>query len=252
MKKCLFKICFVVILSAILSLAFSSCISEIESLADSGSPFVEEDVDALAKGYSSLYSDLFKTIMQDYKQILDSGLQINMNEYSKNILDSYMSRLTPEESKLIHRTQNFCNTRSSEHSTKIITIPEELENKIKSVLLNEDLNLLIEEVNKFYDSPYFLSLSCKEQQELRIQLESLKNIRNSVIEIMIDHIQDHEGVQTKMSPGDRMIWSRSVSQMSQRQVTRLVDATLLGISFVTVGPSAATVGIISFLAGYFW
>lgn len=54
-----------------------------------------------------------------------------------------------------------------------------------------------------------------------------------------------------MSPGDRMVWSGAVAQLSDEQRSRLIDAGLIGIGFVASGVGATAVGIVALLKEIF-
>lgn len=251
MKRSLLKIGLAVILSAIFSVSLPSCSSETEFTPNRNNLFLEEDIDILSSGYSDLYSDLFKIILQEYKEISVSDADVDIDKYFKYFAELYVSQLTPEENKLLKRGAHLYDTRSSDEPNKIITVPDEFVNKIKPIMFDEDVSLLTGEINKFYNSQYFLNLNAEEQQELKIQLESLKKIRNSVIDILIDHFQ-HENIMTRISPGDRMIWSQAVSQMTDEQRSKLIDAGLAGIALVSSGPAAAVVTIVALAKSLFW
>lgn len=116
--------------------------------------------------------------------------------------------------------------------------------QIKSIMFDANVNLLTEKIEEFYVSPYFLTLHQNEQKELKLQLETLAKIRNSWIEILIEYYQPQ--TTTRMSPGDRMIWSDIAKQMNHKQQSNLIDASLYGIG-IGCGPiPAGVVGAIAF------
>ena len=109
---------------------------------------------------------------------------------------------------------------------------------------------LTEKIEEFYVSPYFLTLHQNEQKELKLQLETLAKIRNSWIEILIEYYQPQ--ATTRMSPGDRMIWSDIAKQMNHKQQSNLIDASLYGIGIVCGPIPAGVVGAIALAKSIFW
>lgn len=247
MKKSLLQIGLAVIVSAVFCMSLSSCSSEAEPTTHNDLLLLEENVDALSSGYASLYEDLFKTIQQEYKQI--SASNIDTNTYFENFAELYISQLTPEEHDLLNRSSNLYGTRSADEPNQILLIPDEFLNRIKPILVDEDVNLLTEEIDQFYKSSYFLSLNNEEQYELKIQLESLKKIRNATIEIVIDYFTN-EGETTRMSPGDRMIWSGLVNQMTDKQRKQFIDVNITGMGLVSNGLAATTLGLASLISTF--
>lgn len=121
--------------------------------------------------------------------------------------------------------------------------------QIKSIMFDANVNLLTEKIEEFYVSPYFLTLHQNEQKELKLQLETLAKIRNSWIEILIEYYQPQ--ATTRMSPGDRMIWSDIAKQMNHKQQSNLIDASLYGIGIVCGPIPAGVVGAIALAKSIF-
>ena len=212
-------------LSIILVAAFSSCSSEVETTS-SLQQIYEEDVDVLSSEYASLYKNLVGTIFKDV----------------------YFSQLSPKELALINRKSYSSETRNDNSSA--IVIPEDFIMQIKSIMFDANVNLLTEKIEEFYVSPYFLTLHQNEQKELKLQLETLAKIRNSWIEILIEYYQPQ--ATTRMSPGDRMIWSDIAKQMNHKQQSNLIDASLYGIGIVCGPIPAGVVGAIALAKSIFW
>ena len=210
-------------LSIILVAAFSSCSSEVETTS-SLQQIYEEDVDVLSSEYAYL------------------------NEHFKNFSDVYFSQLSPKELALINRKSYSSETRNDNSSA--IVIPEDFIMQIKSIMFDANVNLLTEKIEEFYVSPYFLTLHQNEQKELKLQLETLAKIRNSWIEILIEYYQPQ--ATTRMSPGDRMIWSDIAKQMNHKQQSNLIDASLYGIGIVCGPIPAGVVGAIALAKSIFW
>lgn len=168
----------------------------------------------------------------------------DIDEYFKAYIEKYAANLTAEE--LILFENQLAKTRS-----EIIIIPKEFLNKIQSFMFHENTELLVNEISCFYDSPYFVNLNKNDQDNLRIKFESLIQIRDITIEGLIDIISK-ERIATRMSPGDRMVWSGAVAQLTDEQRSKLIDAGLIGIGFVASGVGATAVGIVALLKVIFW
>ena len=234
-------------LSIILVAAFSSCSSEVETTS-SLQQIYEEDVDVLSSEYASLYKNLVGTIFKECKKISVSESDIDLNEHFKNFSDVYFSQLSPKELALINRKSYSSETRNDNSSA--IVIPEDFIMQIKSIMFDANVNLLTEKIEEFYVSPYFLTLHQNEQKELKLQLETLAKIRNSWIEILIEYYQPQ--ATTRMSPGDRLIWSDIAKQMNHKQQSNLIDASLYGIGIVCGPIPAGVVGAIALAKSIFW
>lgn len=92
------------------------------------------------------------------------------------------------------------------------------------------------------------------RQEIRLKLESIKKIRFVVVKGINEFFQK-DSFSTRMSPGDRMIWSQSVSIMDGEQLHLLIDMTLAGagLGFVSgVIDTAIAIGsLISIISNLF-
>ena len=116
-------------------------------------------------------------------------------------------------------------------------------------MFNEDVNLLVDKIAKFYMSSDFLTLNDFERQELQLQLETLIKIRNSWIDILTAYAQPQPT--TRMSPGDRMIWSDIARQMTPKQQSNVIDASFYGIGLVCGALPAGIVGAIALAKSIF-
>lgn len=234
-------------LSIIFVVAFSSCTSEEETTTNLQQIY-EVDVDALSTEYASLYKDLIGTIFKECKEISVSESDIDLKEHFKNFSDIYFSQLSPKELALINRKSYSSKTRNGNSSP--IVIPEDFIMQIKSIMFDANVNLLTEKIQDFYVSPSFITLPLNEQKELKLQLETLAKIRDSWIEILIEYYQPK--AITRMSPGDRMIWSDIAKQMNHRQQSNLIDASLFGIGIVCGPIPAGVIGAIGLAKSIFW
>lgn len=243
MKRKSIRINFIVVVFSVLFAGFNSCTSD---KFDDESLALGEDIDILSKQYAALYDDILNTTKQECKKI--SELNLNVEEYFEDFSELYVNQLTYDENKLLNR----CNTRSIAQSKENITIPNEFKEKFKSALFVDNLSLLDSEINEFYNSNYFASLNENEKKELKIQLESLKLMRNSMIEVIINHFQNESEDAITRSPGDRMVISEACSQMTDSQLSKCMDATFAGIALVSGGAGAVAVTLIALAKSLFW
>ena len=222
-----------------------SCTSRIEPTNDTHE--IEEDIDALSSEYASLYADLAGTIFKECKKISESESDANVDEHFKNFEEEFLSQLSSREIALINRFK-LSATRSDNMLTTII--PDDFISEIKPIMFNEDVNLLVDKIAKFYMSSDFLTLNDFERQELQLQLETLIKLRNSWIDILTAYAQPQPT--TRMSPGDRMIWSDIARQMTPKQQSNVIDASFYGIGLVCGALPAGIVGAIALAKSIFW
>lgn len=239
MKNSIVKISSIALLSVIFCVTFYACDSDQELRGVDEDLFVEEDIEELSDAYSAVFLDIFHALKQEYKQI--SGSDIDITRHFERFAESYTRNTRYSDSYI---------PRDPDGSKGVIKVSDEFLDKIKPIMLDEDLSLLKNEINEFYNSPYFLSLNNVDRQELRIQLESLIKIRDCVTEIVIDYAQNGNSM-TRMSPGDRMVWSEAMKILNDSQRRNAADAVIIGIALVTTGPMAGIVTLAAWAASFF-
>lgn len=213
-------------LSAILIAISILCVTSCEK-ADDG---VRQDVnfnETTAQAYVRICDDMFKTITQDVVQIVKNDEDID--GYSKNFYDSYFDNLSLSDKKLLNN--NYLGTlvtRSGDGLEELNILTNGVFDRFKPLLLEGDVALLYNEMSLFYNEPYFQGLSTDAQTILIVQLETLKNARDNMIDFVIALRNNQET--TRMSPGDRMIWSECAAQMTDAQREEILNLETLTIA----------------------
>ena len=105
---------------------------------------------------------------------------------------------------------------------------------------------MVDEIDAFYDGANFKSLDLASRKEIKLRLESLKKIRFIIIRGVNKYILN-ETFSTRMSPGDRMIWSQAVSIMDANQLNGIIGMSLWSLGWVTAGSVGKAVQIASFM-----
>ena len=208
--------------------------------ADDG---VRQDVnfnETTAQAYVRICDDMFKTITQDVVQIVKNDEDID--GYSKNFYDSYFDNLSLSDKKLLNN--NYLGTlvtRSGDGLEELNILTNGVFDRFKPLLLEGDVTLLYNEMSLFYNEPYFQGLSTDAQTILIVQLETLKNARDNMIDFVIALRNNQET--TRMSPGDRMVWREAAAQMTDAQreeylnLETLTIAVCLTYVYPVVGPA---------------
>lgn len=228
-------------LSAILIAISILCVTSCEK-ADDG---VRQDVnfnETTAQAYVRICDDMFKTITQDVVQIVKNDEDID--GYLKNFYDSYFDNLSLSDKKLLNN--NYLGTlvtRSGDGLEELNLLTNGVFDRFKPLLIEGDVNMLYDEMSLFYNEPYFQGLSADAQTILIVQLETLKNARDNMIDFVIALRNNQE--MTRMSPGDRMVWREAAAQMTDAQREKFFAFHYLGISLALTCAFPGT-------AIYFW
>ena len=77
---------------------------------------------------------------------------------------------------------------------------------------------------------------------MKLRLESLKKVRYVIINGINEFVRDNNHI-SRISPGDRMIWSQSVSMLTKDQVHLLIDVTFVGVGFMATGYTNTMISI---------
>lgn len=110
---------------------------------------------------------------------------------------------------------------------------------LSEIAFAPDENLLLKHIASYQASDVFSSYSKPVQAEILAKMEIMRVLRRTIIKICdereIEVIKRSMGL--KMSPGDRMIWSEAVKQMTPCQRDVAMQLTLYGIG-LGVAPSS--------------
>lgn len=178
--------------------------------------------EAIVLEFSAVYDDLSKRVMREYKQI--AGSNVDIEDYFEHFSESYIHDLTAREKAALDNIHYYSSATRSGEGALVEGFIEEL----KPLMYHEDLTVLETEINKFYGSPDFLNLSDAGQQDARIKLGCIVGVRNSLVDVIIDCFES-KNIETRMSPGDRMVWSAAIQQLYPDQLEKVATATIFGI-----------------------
>lgn len=223
------------LLSAILLV--SSCNSSAPTVVDN--PVEEQPVtmECYAEAYASLVSNLKISLQSDADEI-------STFEDIERIFDSVYTTL-PQRDK--YRIEHFefsgsAALRSEDLSTSaevddLYQVLEDALLMITPYLFTERPEELLEVIESYKEQTCYTSLTEKERSVVDEALLMLDTIRPLVLSKLSS--DDHK-VQTRMSPGDRMIWSESAKSMSdcQRKAASVITAesALLALAFSRGNP----------------
>lgn len=209
------------LLSAILLV--SSCNSSTPTVVDN--PMEEQPVtmECYAEAYASLVSNLKISLQSDADEI-------SSFEDIERIFDSVYTTL-PQRDK--YRIEHFEFSGSAALRSEDLTTSAEVDDlyqvledallMITPYLFTERPEELLEVIESYKEQTCYTSLTEKERSVVDEALLMLDTIRPLVLSKLSS--DDHK-VQTRMSPGDRMIWSEAASSMKdcQRQAASVISA----------------------------
>lgn len=106
--------------------------------------------------------------------------------------------------------------------------------------LDQEYDLLNQRLDQYYASPVYKGYSPELRQWISLCLSSLNSARVSVVRILQAR-ESHPSF--RMSPGDRMIWSQAVSQMTPCQREVAMEIMAKGILFAFIPKNIFTIGM---------
>lgn len=229
-------------MAAALMIGFTAC--EKDDLA------VEETVKVTkytSQAYIKIYDDMLKKIVKDVEQIIEN--EDNIDEFAHNFYESYFNSLSPSDQNLLRNNYiEKLSTRSGEEIEDVNILTNGLFERFAPFMCDVDVNLLYNEISLLYNESFFKELSPDLQTALEIQLETLKNSRDIMISFIVDL---YDNKITRMSPGDRMVWSECAAQMTDEQREQFIETQLFSMSLVCSGPAAAIVAAVEFIRHIF-
>lgn len=155
------------------------------------------------------------------------------------ISDTFLNNLSKDHLSLLDKQKT--KSQSQDHS---FCLCDSLIAIIKPTLFVEDLNELDRKIEEVLNNDYFESLSIEMKEQCSLELCTLKYCRDGLVNVIVK-IYNGELTMTKLSPGDRMIWSEISQNMSEENRENIVQAGLLGM-----GLTGSGVGVIASIVGY--
>ena len=201
----------------------------------------DEQIAILSDKYAVLFEGLYNDLLRENVRISISESNISSEDYLTRRATDYINRLTSQENALF----SYMLFTQSEITREGSVFIKFIESK-KHLIFNENDNKLVDEIDAFYDGANFKSLDLASRKEIKLRLESLKKIRFIIIRGVNKYILN-ETFSTRMSPGDRMIWSQAVSIMDANQLNGIIGMSLWSLGWGTAGSVGKAVQIASFM-----
>lgn len=174
-----------------------------------------------------------------FEQLAISAFLADKNCTVSEITNSFLSNLSQEYLMLLDKQ----NTKS-QSGDYFLCLSDSLITILKPSLFIEDLGKLDIKIEEVLNSEFFENLSNEMKEQCRLELYTLKNCRDGLVDIMVK-AYNGELIKTRLSPGDRMVWSEISKNMSEEDRENITQAGLLGI-----GLSGGAVGVIASIVGY--
>lgn len=186
---------------------------------------------------------LDKTLPAKYGEIFEQlATTVFLSDKSSTISeisDSFINNLSEEYLILLDRQQT--RSQSQDYS---FCLSDSLIAVLKPYLFVENLNELDGKIEDVLNSDYFENLSDEMKEQCSLELYTLKYCRDGLVNVIVK-VYNGEVIITKLSPGDRMIWSEISQNMSEEDRENIVQAGLLGM-----GLTGSAVGVIASIVGY--
>lgn len=221
MKKYLFSV-------LTMSLLFFSCTNEEEYIntTNTNEAYSEEIINNISSEYASLVKDIL---------LMAKGSKTRAN-------DDYISEISEGNKELLEFiiSSNIKNPLPSSFEQFINELT------LDNILYNEDLSLLDEKINIYYSSQEYLEMDLKNKSIINLNIEIIKKTRDQIIQVILE---DLNNAQTRMSPGDRMIWSQAYQQLDECQRDQLMSMNINVLIGYAGFIENAVVNAFSYLAG---
>lgn len=175
---------------------------------------------------------------ENFRLLMDIAKSQNENKKAGEEINSNQVLATFEdicsEKQLLVAKREWCNTtaRATEVSSSVDIMPDTIGDYLFEGFMDPCYDCLLDVVEKIKNSEWYLQQPESIKREISVDLLSIAEIRDVIIE-------SESLFMSRMSPGDRMIWSETVSQMDDQSRKTLFQAVVSGIAFVT--PSVVSV-----------
>ena len=248
MKKILFSKSQVFVFYLSLLVCFGACKGSDDELKTSKenlfnntiniSTYSDNDIEILSDRYATLFEGIYNAILEEKKRISNLGSNISSEDYLIQYATNYINSLTSEEQAFI----SHMFSEPSEFSRKERYVFMGFIQSIEPLIFEKDEDKLADEIDAFYNRTIYKSFDLSSRQEMKLRLESLKKVRYVIINGINEFVRDNNHI-SRISPGDRMIWSQSVSMLTKDQVHLLIDVTFVGVGFMATGYTNTMISI---------
>lgn len=127
------------------------------------------------------------------------------------------------------------------------TLPDVHKEALKEALVNPDYEAVNGILDKIYDSQWYASLNSAQRHDVGIDLQLMLAARDNMLSELA-----YYSTTSRMSPGDRMVWSSAMSQLSDAQRKKVI-AGILGSMTCMTAPLAEQLvtAIVNFISCVF-
>lgn len=200
--------------------------------------YSDREIEILSDRYAKIFEGMYNALLKEKKRISNLGAKTPSEDYLEQYATSYINSLVREEQALL----SYMFSSPSVLTRKESIIFKSYVSSIEPLIFEEDENKLLDEVNAFYDSSSFEASDLASRQEMKLRLESLKKVRYVIINGINEFVRDNNHI-SRISPGDRMIWSQSMSIMNEKQLHAILGMTLMGMGYIATGTGATIIKI---------
>ena len=235
MKKMLERgLLFVMLIIA--AFVYTSCSNEDRLYLDNNSTDV--DVELIASQYSVLFKEMYTSLLEEKKTELNSNLDIDLSNYEGKLIRQFLPKINAQnqlvQNLLPFKTRTLSDDKLSDTYTNFI-------HSIKGDIFDQDETILVKKISTYYESLEFTNLDKSTQTIIKLKLETLKKVRVALLESIYEF---NTKSMTRISPGDRRIWSYTASNMSQCQLDASIDISLGVIGLVGAAVASPISGIV--------
>lgn len=152
-------------------------------------------------------------------------LSSDINLISQNVankISSYDMEVINEMSNLFENNHHLKSSNDHKYNNKSFFIF--FSETLAHTLYSDDPYLFRIKLDEYYNSSEFKSLDANNKKDIVLLMETTDKLRIK----LINHIHKSR-MAFRMSPGDRMVWSGTISQLNEDQVKAVMDATVTGI-----------------------
>lgn len=237
----------------ILSVAgsFTSCNSDIPERMESRSASTYDFPRVLTTSqvvsiHTDIHADLLGQAVDSIKTV--HGLHPITDQLilsvATSVIDHRKITFTQTEQYVFNQQwrQHPLNTDSIDSIASLAQLPNNMVERLENALASSDYNLLDKVIATILTSQEYGELDSEWQHDIEIDLNLLAATRDNVLAQLV--MLEDEPI-SRMSPGDRMVWSGAMSQLSDKQRKKIVKVLVWSITGFLPKKVAEIVGFIS-------
>lgn len=221
------------------SIIFVGCTAEREPQTEVAWDNHEVSPNVIIKEHSNIYGKLLK---ESYKAVSEAGFvnEGDIDSISNVMVNQFLSKCDSRNNYIVEQDWRSISkgTRVGESGTSIDIIPDSIKEDLFNEIISPDYTRLPKAIEEIKLTNWYLSLDSEIKNEVDIDLALIENVREEILLTATSQIA------TRTSPGDRMIWSETMLQLTPEQQRKVLNATLTGIGLVTGGAVSLAIAVI--------